>query len=173
MASSSEIHPSILTFEANATIYNQSFLFHAETNSYLYFRNDKNLFFVENFTGSKQSPLYWLYLALYKIPLGYYPNLELHDDVPIHQIFKPAAILIQDFIAPFYLYLKAHYQINTFTIDNELNTKEIKITSSIKTQTGKNEKNGFDFIIKITEKGIKSITVVSDNKKTVLECVEE
>ncbi len=173
LASSFETHPTILTFEANATIYNQSYLFHRETNSYLYFRNDKNLFFVENFTGSKQSPLYWLYLALYKIPLGYYPNFELRDDVPIHQIFKPATILIQDFIAPFYLYLKAHYQINSFIADNELNTKEIIITNSIKTQKGKDKKNRFDSIIKITEKGIASITVTIDNKKTVLECIED
>ena len=172
LTSNSETNPAILTLKANATTYNQSYLFHAETNSYLYFRNDKNLFFVENYTGSKQSPLYWLYLALYKIPLGYYPNFKLSDDVPIHQIFKPATVRLQDFIAPFYLYLKAHYRINSFTIDNELNTKEIEIKSAIKIQTGKNEKNAFDFITKITEKGIESITIISDNQKTVLKCIE-
>lgn len=170
---SGETNQPIFTFEANATIYNQSYLFHKESNSYLYFKNDKNLFLVENFTGSKKSPLYWLYLALYKIPLGYYPNFSLQDDVPIHQIFKPVTILLQDFISPFYLFLKAQYQITNLTIDNELNTKEIQISSFVKTRIGINEKTTFNFSIVINEKGIASITIMQNNKKTILECIEE
>ncbi len=163
----------VFTFKANATAYNQSYLHHKKENAFLYFRNDKNLFYVENYTGNKNSPLYLLYLALYKIPLGYYPNFSLQDDIPVHQIFKPVTVLLQDFIAPFYLYLKSKYQITNIIIDNELNTKEIIINSDITTQIGNRTNTPFRFSITFTDKGIRTVTIVQENKKIILECIED
>ncbi len=162
-----------VVFEVNATIYNQPYLYHAGTNAYLYFRNDKNLFYAENFTGSKQSPLFLLYLSLYKIPLGYVSNLSLQDEVPIHQVFPAFILRIQDFIAPFYLFLRAGYQIINIEADNELNTKQIQISSQLNIKTGKKEKNIYTFVILLNEKNIQSIEISNDNKKTVLEWVED
>jgi len=162
----------IYHFQTDTTIYNQSYLFHKETSTYLYFKNDKNLFYAENFIGDKDSPLYLLFLALYKIPLGYYPNFKLIDNVPVHQIFNKGSLLVQDFIAPFYLYLNAWYEINSITIDNELNTKAIQIQSAIKIRKKKPE-TIFKFVIDFHEKGINTITVIQGNKKSVLSCIED
>ena len=162
----------IYQFQTDITIYNQSYLFHKETNTYLYFKNDKNLFYAENFIGDKDSPLYLLFLSLYKIPLGYYPHFKLIDNVPVHQIYNKRRLLLQDFIAPFYLHLNAWYEINSITIDNELNTKAIQIQSAIKIRKKKPE-TIFKFVIDFHEKGIKTITVIQANKKSVLSCIED
>ncbi len=162
----------IYHFKTDTTIYNQSYLYDKETNTYLYFKNDKNLFYAENFIGNRESPLYLLFLSLYKIPLGYYPNFKLIDNVPVHQIFNQRKLLIQDFIAPFYLYLNAWYEMNSITIDNELNTKAIQIQSVIKIRKKKSE-SIFQFVIDFNEKGIKTITAIQGNKKSVLSCIED
>ena len=163
----------IYHFQTDTTIYNQSYLFHKETNTYLYFKNDKNLFYAENFIGDKDSPLYLLFLALYKIPLGYYPHFKLIDNVPVHQIFNKGSLLVQDLIAPFYLYLNAWYEINNITIDSELNTKAIQIQSTINIRKKKQAKTLFQFVIDFHEKGIKTITVTQGSKKSVLSCIED
>lgn len=92
-------------------VFNYTFL-HCETDhgkAYLY--NNGDLHYFTNYTGTKNSALYWFFVALFKVPLGYYPNSKITDIVPVNLMFNGPLNLLQDFIAPLYLFLKAEYHL--------------------------------------------------------------
>ncbi len=97
-------------WQVETTPENVPYIYCPQTNSYAYFRNDGTAFFMLDFHGDKRSPLFYFYLAAYKVLLTYYQNLEVSEPVPVYMIYdKRAVMFLQDLIAPFYLFIRGRY----------------------------------------------------------------
>jgi len=148
-----------LLWEIKTDSYNNAYIYCSASNSYAYFFNDGNLLLFKNFVGDKNSPLYYFYLAIYKVPFGFYNGMAIEDSFPVNLIFKRRMLYLQDFIAPFYLFLKADYSLEFVSIDNELSPEQIEIKSIVNTAIfGKKHRN-LEFDISISRHGIESINV--------------
>ena len=98
---------------------NQTYVYCYNTESTAYFVNDGTLFYFTDFNGDKKSLLYQMYVGAHKILLGYYPNIRLDDQLMIEGFFNPVLSALHDFTAPFFHYLKVHYEVAFLSCENE------------------------------------------------------
>ena len=128
---------------------NQAYIFCHETQSLAYFVNNETLHYFTEFKGDKKSLLYYFYLGAHKILLGYYYELEVKDVLPIDGFFTGFSKVIQDFVAPFGIYLKTEYSAKFIEIDDPMSPSKIRISSSALVKIGENVKRKieFDFVL--------------------------
>jgi hypothetical protein len=93
--------------------------------------------------------LYAFYLAAYKVLLGYYKGILVEDNYPLTEFNNSAVMMVQDFIAPFYRYVKAEYTIEHVTCDNKHNPTNITLqaTATVKFVGNTYKQNAFTLII--------------------------
>lgn len=159
----------IVAWEVFTDIYNNSYLYCEKTNSYAYFVNDGQIFYFRSFTGDKKSLLYYFFLAFYKVQLGYYPKLILHDIYPVNLLFNKKKLFLQDFIAPFFMFMKAEFSITYVSVDNDMSPSLINLQSSAKTFLLNKNISTIDFQISINEMGISKISVSDKNNKQLFD----
>lgn len=119
-------------WEIYTTAYNQSYIYDPESQSLAYFVNDGNLLYFTHYEGSKKDLLYHFYLAFYKVLLASYKDVPLNDEFPQNAVFKFPLLQLQDFFAPFYLFLKISYSSRVVLIDNPLQPSQIDFESLVK-----------------------------------------
>lgn len=125
-------------WEVYTTAYNQSYIYDHESQSVAYFVNDGNLLYFTHYEGSKKDLLYHFYLAFYKVLLASYKDVSLTDEFPQNAVFKFPWLQIQDFFAPFYLFLKSSYSSRVVLIDNPLQPSQINFESVVQKKIFKN-----------------------------------
>ncbi len=157
----------------NTDIYNSTFIQCREDGSVAYLYNDGNLHYFTNFTGKKESPLYWFFLALFKVPLGFVPNSHIHDQVPVNMMFGGALKFLQDFIAPVYLFLKADYSMEIEKAGDILSSGDIEMISEIRKKIAGRETGKFDFSVNLKESGGFDIEIRSNDLKIKMICRNE
>lgn len=160
-------------WEVFTDIYNVSYLYCKESDSYAYFANDNKVFYFYNFVGSKKSLLYYFFLSFYKIPLGFYKNLEVTDSVAIHHIYSSAGLFLQDFISPFFLLLNGDYKLYYVSMNDEISPTSIILKSEIIKSFFKKETKKYSFDIEITNKGICYFKINFKNKLITAKCLRE
>ena len=117
-------------------IYNNKFIYSEKSKCYAYFEDSNGIFYFYDFIGKRKSLLYDFYLAAYIIPLGFYEGIEVYDTFPLHKIFSKLALLPQDILAPFYVYLHADYKLKYIEQDNPLSPDKIILHSFVYRGTG-------------------------------------
>lgn len=126
----------VIDWEVKSDMYNYTYLECMSTQSKAYFQNDGNLFAFTHFEGKKDSLLYHFYLATYKVALGFYEQLEVHDSFPL-TAFKTGLIrLLQDFAAPFYTFMKGSFIINYVEFEDDMNTGTVNLNSTARLTSG-------------------------------------
>ena len=119
-------------WEAFTDAYNYKYLYCKETESSAYYVNDGSMFYFTSFYGNKKSLLYYFYLTAFKVFLGDTDDVEIKDAMPLNIIRnKKISILLHDFIAPFYNYIKVWYTIKTESVDNPFDTSKLVLNSKI------------------------------------------
>ena len=104
-----------------------------ESHSFAYFHNDGELTFFKNFSGDHKSALYHFFLAFNKIHESFYTDVILKDEIALHLSNQPKwKMVVQDFVAPFYIYLKTQYSLKYIDMDDDLSPSKLKIQSTIK-----------------------------------------
>ncbi len=162
----------VADWEVITDIYNVSYIYCKQSNSYAYYANDDRVFYFYNFTGSKKSLLYYFFLATYKAPLGFYKDLNIEDTIAINHVYTKLGLLVQDFIAPFYIFLKADFNLIYKEKDDEINPSLLTFSSSvIKSFLGFKTEN-VKFNISVSKEGIKDITVFLKNKTIKAKCIK-
>lgn len=158
-------------WEVFVDAYNHPYIYCHNTKSYAYFVNNETLHYFTEFIGDKNSLLYYFYLGAHKILLGYYQGMEIKDKLPIEGIYSGFSKIIQDFVAPFYIYLKADFSSVFSFIDDEANPAHIEIRSSASVKTGNRIQRSIDFNFKLKENKIHSFEIVENGKKITAECI--
>jgi len=119
-------------WESYTDAYNYKYLYCKETESSAFYVNDGSMFYFTAFYGDKKSLLYYFYLTAYKVLLGNFEDIELKDAMPLHIIRnKRLGVLLHDFVAPFYNFMRVSYSIKLSTLDNPFDTGLLVLSSSI------------------------------------------
>ncbi len=148
-----------LRWEVDANEFNIPFIRCLSTGALAYFSNDGNIFMFRHYEGRKDTLLYYFFLAAFKVPLGFYRNIEIEDHFPLNLVMNKFALFVQDFTAPFLKFVRSEYNLKYDHIDNELMTSRISLASSSSNYFAGRRSSGYDFLIDIDEKGISSIKV--------------
>jgi len=146
-------------------IHNNPYIYCETTKSTAYFYKDKTFFYFKHFQGNKNSLLYYFFLAFHKVNLGFNKNIEISDTINPTMIFGKSEMFLQDFIAAFYIYLKAKYKLKYLEIDDDILQSKLVISSSISIKN--NIKYQFKSVV--TEKGVQEFTIIEDGVNSVFE----
>ncbi len=158
-------------WEVFVDAYNQSYIYCHTTKSSAYFVNNETLHYFTDFIGDKKSLLYYFYLGAHKILLGYYQDMELTDHLPIVNFYSGFSKVIQDFIAPFYIYLNADYKMKFTKIDDLMHPTQIEISSEAISKVGRMEKRKTEFILTVKDNKLSSFTVTEGDIIITAECI--
>ena len=161
----------ISSWEIFTDAWNRTYFYCAQTKSYAYFVNDETIFYFYDFEGDKDSLLFSFYLAFYKILLGYYQDIKLHDQLPVIHFNNTIINFIQDFFAPFYLFTKTTYQSSCMFIDDVYSPQHIELKSKITTSIFNNKLKDITCNMLISDNKIEQFTICKTTKKTFI-CVE-
>jgi urea transporter len=111
--------------------YNKSYIYCNETKSLAYFQNDGIYFFFTHFDGDRKSLLYSFYLTAFRIPLVYIEKSVTSDSFPVNKLFRGWRLFLHDFTAPFFLYLKAGFEVSMKLSGSEFDADIIEYSSQI------------------------------------------
>jgi urea transporter len=151
---------------------NQSYIYEKQTQSTAWFVNIGPIHYFSNFKGDKKSLLYYFFLAAYKVPLGYYQDMEVKDQFRDDLFSKNIVLFFQDFIAPFFRLLKAEYSLTYDRIEKDLSTNFISLHSSVNLKTLNKTIKNYDFVIECSQGKISKFTVKSRKLELVAECID-
>jgi len=125
------------TWEAAVDNWNSQYLRCKETGSVAYFVNNGTLFYFVSYIGKGKDLLFLFYKSAYKVLLSFYQDLVIEDNYPLHLNNSGLNVLLQDFIAPFKLYLKSKY-INRCHFIDDIYTPSIIQISGLASQKNLN-----------------------------------
>jgi len=158
-------------WEVYTNIYNYSYIYCRTSKSYAYFVEDGKNFYFYNFVGSKRSLLYYFFLAAYKVPLGFYKDVTVEDTFAINFTFTKPGLFIQDFIAPFFVFLKSNYRLHYKDIDEVINPSFLTLNSTADKLFFGKLTGSKNFSIEISKEGIETINIFLKNKKIKATCM--
>ncbi|MBN2598769.1 MAG: urea transporter [Marinifilaceae bacterium] len=118
-------------FEVKSDAIGNTYIQCLQTNSKAFFSVESNVLQFHNYLGNRQSLLYYLYLSCYKVYLGYYQDLNVKAEIPPNQVFSSSKLFLQDFIAPFYIYLQSDYQLKYQNKKEGIKSEKIELLSKI------------------------------------------
>lgn len=153
----------IIEWKILTDAYNRSYIYCKKTKSYAYFVNDGTMFYFFDFEGNKKSLLFKFYLAAYRQILGYYENITIDDQVPINFFNNNFMLVVQDFIAPFYIFTKAKFHSTFSFADNPNEPEVIKISSNIMVTALNKKLNNYNFEINIQNSKIYTFKFSNSN----------
>ncbi len=160
-------------WEIKVNIYNQSYIYCHSTGAYAYLLNNGTMFYFLSFHGNRKSLLYQFYLAAYQVLLGFYPDIILKDQLPIHTLKTGPIRILQDFLAPFFQFLKVNYQLEYTEIDSQFNPKLIRLRSNVITSIFGAQQNRKSFEITLLNGQINEFVAKVNNTKIVANRIEK
>jgi len=163
----------VVEWEVFTNVYNNSYIQCKNTKSIAYFESDGNLLYFRHFEGDKSSLLYYLFLAAYKIQMGYYQDLKLNDRYPVNLLFGRISLFFQDFIAPFLNYLNAKYEVKYQSIDNTLSPSKIELESVARKYFFSKKLNEIKFHLLLGPSGIDQLVYHKNNRTIRAVCIKE
>jgi hypothetical protein len=155
-----------ILWEVQTDIYNNTFLYCSKTKSKAWFKNDGSIHYFTHFEGNKNSLLFYFYLGAYKVISGFYKGLKISDNYPIHMLNNKGLVLIQDFIAPFYLFVKSRYELEYIRINDNLTDSHILFKATSTITHGNKKTRELNFTFEIESNRIKKLTII-DGDKTI------
>lgn len=153
-------------WEVLTTPQNQTYVWCKKNDAVAWFVNNKNVFYFTAFTGDKSSMLYQFYLGAYKVPLGYYENLELNDNMNLMPVAPKALLWLHNFTAPLFHYLKASYDFQFTASDNDHDPFIIDFKTRSQTSLFGKTRSSEAYHFKVEEKSI----ALSNNKEETIVC---
>jgi urea transporter/murein DD-endopeptidase MepM/ murein hydrolase activator NlpD len=160
-------------WEALTDAYNYKYLYCKETESSAYFVNDNTMFYFTNFYGNKDSLLYYFYLTAYKVYLANADNQEIKEAMPLNIIqHNQLNIWIQDFVAPFFTFIKVWHSINEKLNDNPFDTKKLVLKSEINSSVFRKTQREITGSITLQENIISEFTFETSKTKIKAICVK-
>ena len=151
------------SIEVKSDMYNYTYLECRKTGSKAYFTNNANMFYFTHFEGNKNSFLYYFYLGLYRVALGYYENMAIDDHYPLNAVKKDPLLYLHDFIAPFYMFIKATYSLRYISNEDDFTRSTITLEAQSTLSYGRKTRSNLQFGIVIENKKFKSIVITGKN----------
>lgn len=159
-------------WEVFVDVYNQPYIYCHNTRATAYFVNNETVHYFTDFYGEKKSLLYLFYLGAHKQLLGFYPDMEIVDNLPVEGFYRGMIKVLQDFISPFYIFLKTEFHSVFVSMDDLLDPKKIEINSEATARTGNNINRKVNMQMLLQNGRIQTLVFREKNKTIVAECAD-
>jgi urea transporter/murein DD-endopeptidase MepM/ murein hydrolase activator NlpD len=106
-----------------------------------WFRNDDAMLYFTHFEGKRHSLLYYFYLAAYRVCMDHFKGLDLTDSYPANAIYDKWELLLQDFIAPFWIFRKSNYRLKVIALSESLADTNVLLEATSSKITFGTQKN--------------------------------
>lgn len=163
----------ITEWKALTDIFNYSYLLCGKTGSKAYYKREGKLFYFYHFTGRKSSLLYHFFAGLYKVPLGYYNKMNVNDSLPVNSVLNKIVLFVQDFFAPFYIFLKASYSLTMHSETGGGNNTSLELKSIVTSRLFGIRLTESSYSFKLEQNGIQNFLVKRGNKKINALCLKQ
>jgi hypothetical protein len=150
---------------------NMTFIYCAKTNSRAWFHNDGDIHYFTHFEGDKSSLLFKFFLGAYKVMMGYYRNLLVKDQYPVNTFNNRFAGLLQDFVAPFFLFTRSDYNLRYLGMDDALMQTNIRLHSEVSARIGSHEIRKMECELFIGPHGLERFIIHENEKETEVKLV--
>ncbi|NPD85751.1 peptidoglycan DD-metalloendopeptidase family protein [Lentimicrobium sp. L6] len=157
-------------WRVNTDVFNSIYIESEEDHTFAYLYNNEEQHYFTNYIGKKETALYWFFLALFKVPLGFLPNSNIKDNVPINLMFGGVSLFLQDMIAPIYLFLKADYKLEIEEEGDILLSDHILLKSELTKKIAGQSTEKYHFKTKLDESGVFDIELVNKDLKIQITC---
>jgi urea transporter/murein DD-endopeptidase MepM/ murein hydrolase activator NlpD len=107
-------------WESKVDVYNRTYLYSKETGGCAYFQQNGTLFYFTAFYGPRKSLLHLFHLSSYKVLLAFAPQIEVADAFPLTTVGNRLLLWLQDFIAPFHIFLRSCFAFQGLHQDDPL-----------------------------------------------------
>ncbi len=154
-----------ITWEVLVDYYNNSYLYCSQTKSAAYYHTDGKVFMFTKFYGNKKSELFYFYLSLYRISLGFYQELKIEDALPLALVNLKPLMVIQDFLAPIVLFMHSKYEATYLKKTEDFSKSLINIQSKITFGVHRIELRKILFDLEFTNFGLEKIEFSIKQKK--------
>jgi urea transporter len=152
-------------WEVLTDIYNNTYLKCKDKEATAWFKNDGRLFYFTQFTGDKNTLLYFFYLGAYKVSMAFKKNLYVRDQFPIAVLRQSLQRFFQDFIAPFHIFMRADFEMNSVDMTDDLTESSVALKSKARLQYAKSRSENYSFDILIENDRIMNFDVHSAHIK--------
>jgi urea transporter/murein DD-endopeptidase MepM/ murein hydrolase activator NlpD len=169
----SSVYKSNFNWKVNTDVFNSTYIENEDDGSMAYLFNNGNLHYFTSFKGAKEIPLYWFFLALFKVPLGFLPNSKLNDQIPVNMMYGGMVKFLQDFIAPVYLFLKVDYRLEMEKAGDILASGDVNMKAEIVKKIFGREIAKYQCAININENGVFTVEIRYNDLKIHLICRNE
>ena len=144
--------------------FNNTYFENIKTGSKAYFRNDGNIFTFKNYIGNKKDNLFLFFTGLLKMPIAFYPQMQITDRLPLHFFAPKILLFFQDFIAAFFTFIKSEYTISCKTIDDYMSPKDIVYEAVIHNKIFNITFSEIRYTISFNDKSISKISILKNRK---------
>lgn len=157
-------------WEVCTSVYNETYLYCRLHHAFAYFINNGTAFYFTNYFGKRSTLLWYFYLAAYKVILSSDKKITVFDTFPIHIFgFNPLKWL-QDFTAPFYLFIRMRFESTIKQDDGVLNSGTISFYSQQVQELFGTKKTRMTAQVFIQNSKLLSFTVHLKNKSIQATC---
>ena len=146
-------------------MFNNTYLQCNASGSKAYFKKEAKLFYFTHFEGNRNTVLYHLYLAAYKLPLGFYKGMQVHDIYPPTILKTGLLRLVQDILAPFVLFLKPSFLLTYKNREEDLAGNNLTIESGCHLQLAGQQLRNWKYVIHISENKLQSLEIQTNKMK--------
>jgi urea transporter len=126
-----------VTWEVMVDALNNTYIACSGSGSKAWFRNDGDIHYFTHFEGDRNSLLFRFFLGAYKVLLGYYRNLQVFDTYPVNTFNNPFLVVLQDFIAPFWQFMKSGYHFRYLGMEDDVMQTGIRIEAATTLRIGR------------------------------------
>ncbi|NQU87118.1 MAG: urea transporter [Mariniphaga sp.] len=161
------------TWLVETDVFNTTYIRCEKDDGLAYLYNNGDLHYFTNFTGTKNSALYWFFMALFKVPLGFLPNSKITDSIQLNMMFGGVLKFFQDFIAPVFLFLKVDYDLSIKDSGDILSSGDINLSTLITKKIAGRKIKEFNCEVNITPEGSFNIFITFDEAKIKIICQNE
>ena len=158
-----------LTWEVLTDPLNYTYIYCQQTKSKAYFRYAGDIHYFTHFEGKRNSMLYYFFLGSWKVVTGFYKNLNVKDSYPVNLLNPRLLMFLQDFIAPFWLFLKADFTMTYVSLEDDLTDAVVELRSSTTSRILKKESRKIECEFRVGKKGIERLRVSEKSRVIVME----
>jgi hypothetical protein len=148
-------------WEVKVDMYKNQYLEDTSTKSKAYFHTDGSVFFFSHYEGTHKGALYYFYLMAYKVPLAFYQDLIVKDMFPPSSFSTSVVQLLQDIIAPFYIFLKPEYRLKYHELAEDLSGNRVVLASECSMKIAGQKRFEYRFSLEVTGDKLQTMTISS------------
>jgi urea transporter/murein DD-endopeptidase MepM/ murein hydrolase activator NlpD len=154
-----------VNWEVQAGFSGSTFIYCEDSGSKAYFRYDGDIHYFTHFEGDKKSLLFLFYLGAFKVLTGYYQDLRITDSYPLNALNHRGIILLQDFVAPFFLFMRPSYTMDYVKLKDDFTQVKILLSSNTRVRIGNRVTRSLDFEFEIDRNGIERFSINEKNRR--------